>query len=199
MKRTVAMVAALLLLITACSSDDESSTTTTTTRDQAPSTTEGLAPGTVTVDAWAETFCGAFSNWRSGIENVGPRAEANLSSATSQSEARDSVVALLDEALVLTTVLIDEVEGQDPPDMDGGEGVVAAFTDTFQGFVGLIETSREEVEAVEVESDSFGQQMKAIYADFQNDFAAIGNLFAEIDRQYPDPEFQLALTDACGL
>lgn len=203
MKRTAAIVTALLLLTAACSSDDETSSvttsTTSTTGAPAPVTTEGPAPGTESVDDWAETFCGSFATWRSGIENLGPRAEADLSDATSQGEARDGVVSLLDDALVLTTVLIGKIEAQDPPDIDDGQGVVTAFTDTFKGFVELIETSRERAEAVEVEADGFGQQMKAVYADFQNDFSAVGNGFAEIDRKYPDAEFQRALTRACGL
>ena len=214
MKRILPIAAAALLLVAGCSTDGDNDATKSTTTTEAPvttteaptttteaptTTTEGPAEGTVDIETWAAGFCGSFGDWTTGVQDLGTTAEADLKAATTPAEAQDAVVATFDGASMLTTTLIDEVEAQDPPDMDDGEGMVAAFTSKFQEFADVIEASRSRAEEVDVEASDFGEQVQAIYADFENDFTAIGNSFGEIDRKYPDPEFQRALTDACNL
>lgn len=201
MKRIIATVTAtaVLLLSPSCSNDDESSTSTTSTTVPATTVPEGPSPGTVSVDEWAETFCGAFADWTTGMGKLSVRSEADIPAATSPSGARDAAVAALDNALILTTSFITKIEDQEPPDMEDGEGVVETFTETFQGFADAIEASRDRAEAVDANDDDLAEQLKAISTDFGNDFDSIGDSFGEIDRKYPDPEFQRALTSACGL
>lgn len=213
MKRILPVAVTALLLVAGCSTGGgndatKASTTTnatsttdgpTTTTEAPTTTTEGPSEGTVDIETWAGGFCGSFADWTTGIQDLGTAAEEDLTAATTPAEARDAVVATFDGASSLTTTLIDEVEAQDPPDMDDGEGMVALFTSKFQEFADVIDDSRTRAQAVDVDASDFGEQVQAIYVDFENDFTSIGNSFGEIDRQYPDPEFQRALTSACGL
>lgn len=214
MKRIFSATAVALLLLAGCStggggsdaaktSTTEAKTTTvpasSSTTAPTTTTTEDPSAGTVPLKTWAKGFCGSFSAWTSGIEDLGKTAERDIGAASSPAEARDAVVATFEGAATLTTTLIGEVSAQDPPKMKDGEGMVAAFTAKFQEFADVIEASRSRAEAVDVNAADFGDQVKKIYADFENDFAAIGNSFGEIDRRYPDPAFQQALTDACSL
>ena len=213
MKRILPVAAAALLLAAGCSTgggnDATEATTTTvsasttqapTTTTEAPTTTiPGPPEGTVEIETWAAGFCGAFGDWTVGVQDLGTDAEADLKAATTPAQARDAVVATFEGASTLTTTLIAEVEAQDPPDMDDGAGMVEAFTSKFQEFADVIEASQTRAEEIDVDASDFGEQVQTIYADFENDFTAIGNSFGEIDRDYPDPEFQRALTAACDL
>lgn len=206
MNRLLSATIAALLLVTACSTDgdDDAADTTTTTAASEPteattSTTEAPAPGTVSLDEWAAGFCGAFADWTTAIEDLGTASKDDIAAATTPAGAKEAVVATFEGATTLTDDLIEAVTSQDPPDMEDGEGMVAAFAEKFQEFVDVTEASQTRAEAVDAEASDFSEQVKTIYTDFENDFASIGNSFGEIDQEYPDPEFQAALSDACSV
>lgn len=205
MNRLLPATVAALLLITACSTggDDDAATTTTaeaTTTTEAPTTTtEVVDPDTASLEEWAEGFCGAFADWTAGIEDLGETSKNEIAAASTPSGARDAVVATFEGATALTDELIEAVTSQDPPDMDDGQGMVDAFAAKFQEFADVIEASQVRAEAVDVNAADFAEQVQTIYTDFENDFASIGNSFGEIDREYPDPEFQAALSSACSV
>lgn len=186
-----------------CSSDDDPTDSTTTApaveTTTTPSTTSVGPEGAVSLDRWAEGFCTDFSGWVTEVEKLGSDAEAEIEGAENEAEVKELATQMFDDAAVLVSGLIESTSTQPPPAMEDGDGVVDAFVEKFTAFQDLIEGSKAEVEQVDTASDTFVDDVKAVFADFEKQYVAIGQSFGDIDNAYPDPEFQAALSTACSL
>lgn len=88
--------------------------------------------------AWTDQVCQALTPWRSEITALNTQAQAQLKTATSPAQTRDSIIHLLDGAKNSTETARSRVAAAGVPDVKGGKdaakrlvGALAAVRDAY--------------------------------------------------------------------
>ena len=175
--------------------DDSSDTTADDSSDTTEADDGGDDGDTVSVDAWAEGFCGDFSDWLDTVKDL----SSQVGSATDLEGAKGEVVALFDGVAEETVELQKSITDGPVPDMDDGEQFLADLAEKFQGFV---DETRDAATAAEGLSTSdpnqFQTDVNDLVTKFQSDITEVGNAFGELDSVYDDADLQNALSSNCS-
>ena len=83
--------------------------------------------------AWTQQVCQALTPWRAQITQLNTQAAAQMRAATSPSQARDSILGLLDGARTATETARSRVSAAGVPDVKGGKEAAAKLVAALAG------------------------------------------------------------------
>jgi hypothetical protein len=83
--------------------------------------------------AWTQQVCQALTPWRTQITQLNTQAAAQMKGATSASQARDSILGLLDGARTATETARTRVAAAGAPDVKGGKDAAAKLVAALAG------------------------------------------------------------------
>jgi hypothetical protein len=83
--------------------------------------------------AWTQQVCQALTPWRAQITQLNTQAAAQMKAATSPSQARDSILGLLDGARTATETARSRVSAAGVPDVKGGKEAAAKLVAALAG------------------------------------------------------------------
>jgi hypothetical protein len=113
--------------------------------------------------AWTDRVCQALTPWRSQITELNSQAAAQMKTATSAVQARDSIMRLLDGAQKSTESARSKVAAAGVPDVKGGKdaaarlvNALAAMRDAYDGVVAAMGTLNQEYAKAGVGTDALG-------------------------------------------
>jgi predicted small secreted protein len=144
-RSTIARVLALALAafsLAACSGDDGGET-------QAGGSTSTETAAAVPVEDYLDGLCTAIVDYQDELASLNTDLETELSGEIpSPDSVKDLLVAFLDDAVVATQGLAEEVRSLGSPDVDGGDEIAVTFVNAFEQVEDLFATSRSDVDAL---------------------------------------------------
>ncbi len=206
---SIVMAVAALAFLGACgasggSSDGEKSDTTTTAAAEETTTTEAEETTTtepegdvVTVDDWAETFCGSFGTWLDDIQTASSGVGDKVTPGDVGS-AQTAIADLFGDASGATQTLISDLEAGGAPDIEDGDQLVDDLIEKFQAFDDAAQSAKSDIEDLDT-SDvaTFQDEADKLTTQFQDEVQTVADSFSEIDAKYPSTELNDALNSSC--
>lgn len=180
MRRPTLVVVGLamaLILLPACSDDGGG---------------DGDGVETVTPGTYVKGLCTSVQSYVDDVTTLSTDFAAGIDPAASVDEQKQAVLDFLDDALALTTALIDEVDSAGVPDVEGGEAMVAAIVASFEEARDVLEAGRARVEAASTEDpQAFAAELNEVGATIQSSLGEIGGSLELVE----SPELAAAAED----
>jgi hypothetical protein len=146
-----------------------------------------VAPGT-----YVKSLCTSVQSYVDDITTLSTDFAAGIDPAASVDDQKQAVLDFLDDALALTTALIDEVDSAGVPDVEGGEAMVAAIVASFEEARDVLEAGRARVEAASTEDpQAFAAELNEVGATIQTSLGEIGGSLDLVE----SPELAAAAED----
>lgn len=156
-------------------------------------------PGTVTVEDWADSFCGTFHAWQEDAIAAGDALVEELADTADPATVRDSLVGLLDGTSTRTDAFAAEIREGPVPDVDGGATLVEALAQRFDAFAETFRGYRDQAVAIDIDDpDRFTADVAEVFAAMAEGQERVAKSFEEIDEDFPDAVLQGALRRSCG-
>ncbi len=169
--------------------------TTTTEADE--TTTEPEVEG-VDLEEWAVGFCADFEGWLAAIEETSTGVGDGIE-ASNLNGRKTALVEMFEASSALTDDLIAAVEDGGAPAIEDGEELVDDLVGKFEAFGTAIASAQTEAEALATGArPAFEAEVRALQASYADEVTKVGESFAELDEDYPDPELSAALSEACS-
>ncbi|MEZ5180608.1 MAG: hypothetical protein R2702_01805 [Acidimicrobiales bacterium] len=191
--RAAPVVLALAVALVGCSgsgSDDAAPSTTA-----APTTTT-TAPARTDPAEWAEGFCAAFTTWVDAIGAATDTLPATVEPGD-YAGAKQAKVAQLDAAAEASGALVEALGELDPPDVEGGDELVADLEDRFDGVQASFEAASADVAALDEDPATFQAALGEVTDRIAQELTVISTAIEELDTAYPSPELDAALASSC--
>lgn len=201
--RLLRLLAAFALLASfACGGDDgdvtESGSPSGTGSGSAgaPEESEGGGGETVSPSAYATSICTGVDDWFQAIQSH----TEQLNAATADLEgdldgAKESIQTYIDDVVVATDELLEEVEDAGQPDVDEGDEVAAALHDGFEQVKAEFEKARDEIDAVGTDdAEEFVAEFQRIGGRLQ-DGSAMEEAFSGLNRFSDNEELDRAFDE----
>lgn len=180
MRRPILVVIGLaiaLVLLPACSDDGGG---------------DGGGGETVTPGTYVKGLCTSVQSYVDDITTLSTDFSAGIDPAASVDEQKQAVLDFLDDALALTSALIDEVDAAAVPDVEGGPAMVAAIVASFEQARDVLEAGRARVEAASTEDpQAFAAELNEVGATIQTSLGEIGGSLDLVE----SPELAAAAED----
>jgi hypothetical protein len=107
---------------------------------------------------------------------------ANLDPAADLAGQRDAVVGFLDDVLTATDRLISSLDRAGVPDVDGGQGIVDAVSQSFDQARQVIDDAKAQVEALSLDDPTaFATELGNIGTAIQTSLSGIGTSLSTLD------------------
>lgn len=132
-------VALLALSMAACSSDEGGGSGGDSTE---------TAAAAVPVEEYLDGLCTSITDYQDDLTTLSADLQGQLDAAASPADVKDILVTFLDDAVVSTQGLADDVRSLGTPDVDGGEEISVTFVSAFEQVEDLFATSKADVEAL---------------------------------------------------
>ena len=181
--KLVAGALLLALVVAACGGDDDSGggdggDTGTTT---GATTTTG-STGTVSAEEYATTLCTSMQTYIDDVTTLSDDFVANLDPSADLAGQRDGVVGFLDDVLTATDTLISNLEAAGVPDVEGGQGIVDAVSQSFDQARQVIDDAKAQVEALSLDDPTaFATELGNIGTAIQTSLSGIGTSLSTLD------------------
>lgn len=147
---------------------------------------------TVTPGTYVKGLCTSVQSYVDDITTLSTDFSAGIDPAASVDEQKQAVLDFLDDALALTSALIDEVDAAAVPDVEGGPAMVAAIVVSFEQARDVLEAGRARVEAASTEDpQAFAAELNEVGATIQTSLGEIGGSLDLVD----SPEIAAAAED----
>jgi len=195
--KIVAGALLLALVLAACSGDDDNGggggeTGTTTGATAATGTA-----GSVSAEEYATTLCTSMQTYIDDVTTLSNDFVANLDPAADLQGQRDAVVGFLDDVLTATDTLISDLEGAGVPDVEGGQAVVDAVSQSFDQARQVIDDAKGDVEALSLDDPTaFATELSNIGTAIQSSLSGIGTSLSTLDS--PELSAAVAAEPACA-
>lgn len=147
---------------------------------------------TVTPGTYVKGLCTSVQSYVDDITTLSTDFSAGIDPAASVDEQKQAVLDFLDDALALTSALIDEVDAAAVPDVEGGPAMVAAIVASFEQARDVLEAGRARVEAASTEDpQAFAAELNEVGATIQTSLGEIGGSLDLVE----SPELAAAAED----
>ena len=146
----------------------------------------------VTPEAYVRGLCTSVQAYVDDVTTLSTDFAAGIDPAASVDDQKQAVLDFLDDALALTSALIDEVDTAGVPDVEGGQAMVSAIVASFQEAREVLEAGRARVEAASTEDpQAFAAELNDVGATIQTSLGEIGGSLDLVD----SPELSAAAED----
>ncbi|HWC69888.1 MAG TPA: hypothetical protein VG993_01870 [Actinomycetota bacterium] len=152
------------------------------------------APAAAAPADYVAGLCTAITDYEADLEAQNSSFQEQFSSGTpSPGEAKDAIVAFLDEIRQRTRQLIDDVEALGTPDVDNGGEVRSALVGTFQQVVDLFDQAKADIEALPTDDPA---AMAAGFAEIGTKLQQAGTEIQSSLDGFESPELDEAAAEA---
>lgn len=154
-------------------------------------TPEGVPPAD-----WAQSVCGALSNWQGSLQEQSQGLTSDVLEAKNPRAAKQQISDFLSDVIVETETMIGEVSSAGQPAVDEGGAIAEDFNDGLEQMRSAFKDAASDVEAVPTDDpQAFQEQLTQIGEDLQTQGQAIGDTLGEIDEKYDAEELSDAFDD----
>jgi hypothetical protein len=145
---------------------------------------DGGGGQSVSAASYATTLCTSIQGYVDEVTTLSTDFAAGIDPGASLEEQKQGVLGFLDQVLVATGGLIDELAAAGVPDVDGGEAVAAAIEASLEEARTVLEDARAQVEAIPVDDpQAFAEQLDAIGTTIQTSLGEIGGSLEGIESE----------------
>jgi ElaB/YqjD/DUF883 family membrane-anchored ribosome-binding protein len=201
--KLVAGTLLLALVLAACGGGDDnesgdSGTTGTTATTGATSTTgdTGSTGGTVSPEEYVKTVCTSMSTWVNDVQTMSNDFTTNLDPSADLQTQKDAIVQLFDDMLGATDTLISSLQSAGTPDVDNGDQIQAALSDSFEQARTALNDAKTQVEKLGIDDPAaFATELGNIGTAIQSSMSGITGSLGGL--QAPELEQAAAQEPAC--
>ena len=181
-----ALATTLALVLVACSSGGSSASPSSSPSDVK----------TVGSQEYIDGLCTAMSGWLQSIQDGNDQLQTDIQTIKSPAEAKDVIVAYLDDVVTASEQLVTEVEGLGVPDVDGGEEAGSSIVDVLTGVRDTMADARDQIDALDTsDPQAMVQALQQVATDLNS---ATGELIGPLARMsIPELEQAYADSSAC--
>lgn len=179
--KLVAATLALALALAACSSDDNGGGGGGGGGVTGASEATGSAQ-TVSAEAYATALCSSMQTYIDDVTNLSNSFASTLDPSADLALQRDSVVGFLDDVLTITDTLISDLEAAGVPDVEGGQAIRDAVSQSFSQARTVIDDARSQVEGLSLDDpQAFATELGNIGGAIQDSLGGIGGSLSALD------------------
>jgi hypothetical protein len=122
---------------------------------------------------WAGQVCQALTPWRTTIDDLNAQTATRMASATTSTQTRDSLVALLGGGESASETARAAVVAAGVPDVDGGDRVAERFVASLAGTRDAYARARRDLQAVSTADDAtFYDGVAAVMSRLNDEYRA---------------------------
>jgi hypothetical protein len=122
---------------------------------------------------WAGQVCTALGPWRTQIDDLNSQAATRMASATTSTQTRDSLVALVSGGESASETARAAVEAAGVPDVDGGDQVAQRFVESLTGTRDAYARAKRDLEALSTADDTaFYDGVTAVMSRLDDEYRA---------------------------
>ena len=152
-------------------------------------------PGTKP-EAWAETICGALSDWALGLKADSQRLSADLSSATAIKTVKAKFVTFLQNAERSTGRMLTTIKGAGPPAVKDGAAIQQTLVSGLERGRASFERAVARAKKLStVDRLAFSSGVGALAQDVQKELTATGEEFNDLGERYDDKTLNQATSN----
>ena len=147
---------------------------------------------TVSPATYVRGLCTSVQTYVDDVTTLSTDFATGIDPAASVDDQKQAVLDFLDDALALTSALIEEVDSAGVPDVEGGQAMVSAIVASFEEAREVLEAGRARVEAASTEDpQAFAAELNDVGATIQTSLGEIGGSLDLVD----SPELSAAAED----
>jgi hypothetical protein len=166
----------LALVLAACSGDDNGGGDTT----GGGGDTGGAQ--TVPAEAYATSLCTSMQTYIDDVTNLSNSFASTLDPSADLAGQQDAVVGFLDDVLTITDTLITDLEAAGVPDVEGGQAIRDAVSQSFDRARTVIGDAKSQVEGLALDDpQAFATELGNIGAAIQESLGGIGGSLSALD------------------
>jgi hypothetical protein len=199
--KLVAGALLLALVLAACGGGDDNESGDTGSTGSTGSTTAttgdtGSTGGTVSPEDYVNTVCTSMSTWVNDVQTMSNDFTTNLDPSADIQAQKDAIVQLFDDMLAATDTLISSLQGAGIPDVDDGDQIQAALSDSFEQARTALDDAKTQVENLGVDDPAaFATELGNIGTAIQSSMSGITGSLSGL--QAPELEQAAANEPAC--
>ena len=197
--KLVAGALLMALVLAACGGDDNaggdtgSSTGTTGTTTAATGTSGG---GSVSPEEYVKSVCTSMSTWVSDVQNLSNSFGSDVD-PTDLEATKNAIVDLFGQMLDATDTLISSLQAAGTPDIDNGDQIKAALSDSFTQARQALSDAKDQIANLDTSDPTqFATQLQGIGTAIQSSMSGITGSLSGL--QAPELEQAAANEPACA-
>lgn len=185
--RLIAGVLLLALVLAACGGDDSGGGDTTGGTTASTGTTgttgaTGTTGGTVAPEEYVASVCTSMQTFVDDVTTMSNDFGSTLDPTADVQTQKDAIVGLFDDMLAAMDTLISELQAAGTPDVDGGDQITAALSDSFASARQALQDARDQVEGLSVDDPTaFATELTNIGTAIQDSMSGITGSLSELD------------------
>jgi hypothetical protein len=155
------------------------------------STPEGVPPAD-----WAQSVCGALSDWQTSLQTKSQSLTSEVLQAKSPKAAKEQISTFLTDVIAETETMIGAVSAAGQPAVDQGGQIAEDFHNGLEQMRSAFKDAASQVQSVPTnDPQAFQQQLTEIGQELQTQGQAIGDTLGEIDQKYDAEELNQAFDE----
>jgi hypothetical protein len=159
------------------------------------------APAAADADAYADTVCGALSDWMTSIEEGNTTLQSSLENETDLEQVKQRLLEFLDDTIANTDEMLGTIEDGGAPDVDNGEELHQQLLDLLGQAKTAFEDARDTVDGLDAtDPQELGTGLQELGTSLQTAFADVQNPLEnaespELDQAFEENEACTSLDD----
>ncbi len=164
-----------VVVLAACSSDADEG-------GDAGGTTTSAAAAPADADSYADTVCGALSDWMASIEEGNASMQDSLGDEVDLENVKQGLVDFLDDTIANTEEMVATIEDAGVPDVDNGQQVHDEIVSLLGQALSAFEDARDTVDALDAsDPQALGQGLQELGTSLQSAFDEVQNPLENTD------------------
>jgi hypothetical protein len=152
-------------------------------------------------ESWAETVCGALTNWAQGLQADSRRLGADVRKAKSIRSVKAKFVVFLEHAGTSADTMIERVHGAGPPAVKDGKAIQRDLEAGLrQARASFTRAEKRANKLSTSDAQSFSSGVTALGRDIRQELTATGKAFYNLGDKYENEKLNNATSDepACS-
>jgi hypothetical protein len=164
-----------VVALAACSSDADEG-------GDVGETTTSAAAAPADAGAYADTVCGALSDWMASIEEGNASLQDSLGDEVDLENVKQGLLDFLDDTIANTEELVGTIEDAGVPDVDNGEQIHDEIVSLLGRAQTAFEDARDTVDALDAsDPQALGQGLQELGTSLQSAFDDVQNPLENTD------------------
>ncbi len=158
-----------VVVLAACSSDPDEG-------GDAGETTTSAAAAPADAEAYADTVCGALSDWMTSIEEGNASLQDSLGNEVDLENVKQGLLDFLDDTIANTDEMVATIEDAGVPDVENGEQIHDEIVSLLGQAQTAFEEARDTVDALDAsDPQALGQGLQELGTSLQSAFDDVQN------------------------
>jgi hypothetical protein len=174
-----------VFVLAACSSDGGSEGGTTDDGGDEP------APAAADAEGYADTVCGALTDWMTAIEQGNADLQSSLENETDLEAVKLRLLEFLDDTIASTEDMLGAIEDGGAPDVDNGEQIHQELLGLLEQARTAFQDARDTVDGLDAsDPQELGEGLQELGTSLQTAFDDVQNPLENTDSSDLDEAFE---------